>query len=276
VREAGSTGRGTELGWSSGRLLAPLLILLLFTIGCDRSQARLTVSAAADLTEAFSEIGRQFTEETGVEVSFNFGSTGQLAQQIEQGAPVDLFAAASVGYLDDLEQKGRLHPGSRYRYGKGRLVIWSRINRGIKINGLADLKNSSIERIAIANPEHAPYGIAARQALISAGLWEELSPRLVIGENVRQTLRYAESGDVDVALVALSLCYRSREDGDPTGQYVLVPEVLHRPLIQELAIIKGSTQLELARRFSDLVKSKTGQQILVKYGFSQDGLESQP
>ena len=258
----------------SVRLVAPLLVICSLLSGCERRVERLTVSAAADLTDAFGEIGKLYTAQTGVEVSFNFGSTGQLAQQIEQGAPVDIFAAASVEYLDDLERKGRLVPGSRRRYGTGRLVIWSRLDRGLRIESLADLRQSAIKRIAIANPEHAPYGIAAREALVSAGLWDELSPRLVMGENVRQTLRYAESGDVDAALVALSLCHRPNQDPTQAGQIRLIPAEAHRPLIQEMAIVTGTTQLERARQFNELVMSEAGREILIRYGFSVSGAES--
>lgn len=264
--------------WLSRALVMPWLsiCLLVFLSGCQTREARLTVSAAADLTDAFGEIGRQFTAATGMPVSFNFGSTGQLAQQIEQGAPVDIFAAASVDYLDDLERKGRIVPATRRRYGTGRLVVWSRHDRPTRIQSLADLGQPGIERIAIANPEHAPYGIAAREALITAGLWERITPRLILAENVRQTLRYAESGDVDAALVALSLCYRNREDGAPAGHFILVPQELHRPLIQEMAIISGTAQLAAARRFSDLVMSNVGREILVRYGFSVGESENRP
>ncbi|MFM8393534.1 MAG: molybdate ABC transporter substrate-binding protein [Acidobacteriota bacterium] len=255
------------------RLLAPMLVICFSFIGCEREGARLTVSAAADLTDAFAEIGQRFTAQTGMEVSFNFGSTGQLAQQIEQGAPVDLFAAASREYLDDLERKGRIVPGSRRHYGTGRLAIWTRLDRGLRIESLADLRQPGIKRIAIANPEHAPYGIAARESLIAAGLWEELSPRLVMGENVRQTLRYAESGDVDAALVALSLCHPQRQD-PPRAQITLVPADAHRPLIQEMAIITGTSQPERARQFSELVLSEVGREILARYGFSVADAES--
>ncbi len=259
----------------SGLSISFLVILLLFG-GCRQQEQRLTVSAAADLSDAFGEIAEEFRSRTGLQVSFNFGSTGQLAQQIEEGAPVDLFAAASVDYIDELERIGRLEAGSRRRYGKGRLVVWSRPDRRFKIAELADLKNRRIERIAIANPEHAPYGIAAKQALNSAGIWNDVSSRLVMAENVRQALRYGESGDVDAAIVALSLCHRKMEKGDQQGQIVIVPEEMHRPLIQEMAIIKGTTQIELAKVFSELVMSPAGQKILVKYGFSQVGQESRP
>jgi molybdate transport system substrate-binding protein len=238
----------------SRALVMPWLLICLLVIltGCQTKEARLTVSAAADLTDAFAEIGRQFTAATGMPVSFNFGSTGHL------------------------ERKGRLVPATRRRYGTGRLVVWSRQDRPTRIQSMADLGQPGIERIAIANPEHAPYGIAAREALITAGLWEKVSPRLILAENVRQTLRYAESGDVDAALVALSLCYRNREDGAAAGHFILVPAELHRPLIQEMAIINGTEQLEAARRFSELVMSDVGREILVRYGFSVGGAEKRP
>jgi len=249
--------------------LAAILVLGVLLGGACQSSARtLTVSAAADLSDAFSEIGRLYTAESGVGVSFNFGSTGQLAHQVELGAPVDIFAAASLDYILDLEKKGSLIPGSRQVYGVGRLVIWSRIDSPVKVAQIQDLNQAAVKRIAIANPEHAPYGKAAREAFVAAGVWPELLPRIVMAGNVREALQYAESGDVDVAIIARSLCQPEANPGRATGNWSLVPDSLHHPLIQALGIVSGTQNRELAEKFTGLVASEKGKQILSRYGFS--------
>jgi molybdate transport system substrate-binding protein len=238
-----------------------LLASLAFLSGCKGEVEGLTVSAAADLTEAFGEIGERFTDTTGIPVRFNFGSTGQLAQQIEAGAPVDLFAAANVAFVEDLERKGRILTGSRRLYGQGQIVLWAQEGSRIPLNSIEDLVRPEVRRIAIANPEHAPYGMAAREAIERAGRWQELEPKLVPAENVRQALRYAETGDVEVAIVARSLCRPG------VGRWTVLPAELHRPLDQALGIVSASQQREAATHFADFVLGPTGQEIMRRYGF---------
>jgi molybdate transport system substrate-binding protein len=233
----------------------------------------LIVSTAADLTCAFAEIGKQFESETGTKVVFNFGSSGQLAQQIERGAPVDVFAAADVSYVEELEKLGLILPGTKQLYARGRIVLWTQIKAGkheyFQIERLEDLARPEVRRVAIANPDHAPYGRAAREALQTTGIWEMIQPKLVLGENVRQTLQYAETGDVDVAIVAFSLVIRPADGNE--GRWVLVPQHLHRPIDQALAVVKGTAYERQARAFADYVAGLTGQTILREYGFETPG-----
>ena len=226
------------------------------------SPVTLTISAAADLGPAFREIGSRFEDQTGIKTSFNFGSTGQLAQQIEQGAPVDLFAAADVLRIDALEAKGLILPDTRKVYALGRIALWTRADSPLRLERLEDLLRPEVQRIAIANPDHAPYGVAARQAMQSAGIWEKLQDRLVLAENAQQTLQYAQTGNVDAAIVPLSL---SNQGG---GRWVLVPAELHRPIIQTLAVIKGAAHEREARSFADFVTGPQGKEVLGKYGFA--------
>lgn len=256
-------------------LLAALLMVIVPCGACQHDTRTLTVSAAADLSDAFSELGRLYTAESGVNVSFNFGSTGQLAHQVEEGAPVDIFAAASIDYIVELEKKGSLIPESRQIYGIGRLVLWSRLDSPAQVARVDELNQATIKRIAIANPEHAPYGMAAREALVTAGIWPDLLPRIVMAGNVREALQYAESGDVDVAIIARSLCPTATNTGRVPGNWSLVPDTLHRPLIQAMGIVRGSQNRELAEKFTSLVASEKGKQILTRYGFTipQGGAE---
>lgn len=254
-----------------------LLTLALLLAACQSSATvrptpppPLTVSAAADLVYAFDELGRTFEQETGVPVVFNFGSTGQLAQQIEQGAPVDLFAAANVSFIDDLAQQGLVLADTVALYARGRITLWTRTDSPLRIERIEDLAQPAVQRIAIANPDHAPYGVAAREALQSAGLWDAVQPKLILGENVRQTLQYAESGDVDVAIVALSLSQ------EVDGQWAPVPEALHAPIDQALAVVTGTQNESAARAFAAFVASPDGRAIMRRYGFVLPGEEVAP
>jgi len=224
-------------------------------------QHELTVAAASDLTPAFEELGREFESATKTKVVFMFGSTGMLTSQIENGAPVDLFAAANVSYLDQLEQKGLIIPDTKAVYARGRITLWTSNDSPVRLQGIADLARPEVQRIAIANPDHAPYGLAAKQALQSAGIWERVQPKLVYGDNIRQTLQYAETGNVEVAIVSLSLSVPSN------GRWTLIPEELHQPIDQGLAVIKGTKNEQAARAFAAFISSSQGKAVMKKYGF---------
>lgn len=264
------------------RRAAAILAIVVFAsllAGCQAVPApkaqpvTLTVSAASDLTYAFTEIGKQFEAATGNKVVFNFGSTGQLSQQIEQGAPVDVFAAANVSYVDDLEKKGLIVPGTKQEYARGRITLWTRGDSPLQVTRIEDLTRDDVKRIAIANPDHAPYGMAAKQALQTAGIWDAVQPKLVFGENIAQTLQYAETGNVDVAIMALSLSVPAAAEGATPGRYTLIPEELHKPLDQALAVIKGTQHEATARAFAAFVNGEQGRPVMRKYGFVLPGEE---
>jgi molybdate transport system substrate-binding protein len=184
-----------------------------------------------------------------------------LTRQIENGAPFDLFAAANVSYIDELDQKGLIISDSRSIYARGRITLWTPNESNLRLQGIADLARPEVQRIAIANPDHAPYGLAAKQALQSAGVWDRVQPKLVYGDNIRQTLQYAQTGNVEVAIVALSLSVQSN------GRWSLIPEELHQPIDQGLAILKTSKNEQPARAFAAFINSPQGKAILNKYGF---------
>ncbi len=244
-------------------LLASSIVLASCRSTPDTQPNELHVAAASDLTLAFEEIGKEFEAVNKTKVIFSFGSTGLLTRQIENGAPMDVFAAASVDFIDQLDQKGLVIPGTKAIYARGRIILWTTKERNLVIEDIKDLTRAEVQRIAIANPDHAPYGVAAREALQSAGIWEAVQPKLVYGENIRQTLQFAETGNVEVAIVALSLAQQG------TGQWTLVPESLHRPINQALAVIKGTKNEKAARDFSSFVSGPQGQAILAKYGFEK-------
>jgi molybdate transport system substrate-binding protein len=272
TRHAASTSGDPSLRHQCYALLASLLVCVAAPLAGCRSETTsgtqpktLTVSAASDLTPAFREIGKQFEQRDGTKVIFNFGSTGQLAQQIEQGAPVDLFAAANVSFIEGLGKKNLIIPDTKALYAQGRLTLWTRNDSPLKPERVEDLARPEFKKVAIANPEHAPYGAAAREALQTAGVWESVSQKLVFGENISQTLQYAESGNVDAAIVALSLSTQS------DGRWVLIPAEMHKPLNQALGVVRGAKHEQEARRFAAFVGSPQGRVVMRKYGFVLPG-----
>ncbi len=221
----------------------------------------IVISAAADLSPVLEKLAPLFEQESAVILKTNLGSTGQLMEQIAAGAKVDVFLAASTSAIDQLEEKDLLVPGSSRIYGRGRLVMWTREESPLSVRTLEDLVGSDVSRISIANPDHAPYGKAAREALESAGLWDQLQSKIVPGENVRQAFQFADTGNVDVGLVALSLVVKAG------GTYALVPQELHKPIDQALAIIASSTHQSEAEQFVAFLTGDVGREILQEYGF---------
>jgi molybdate transport system substrate-binding protein len=170
--------------------------------GRDTQQANereIIVAPAADVGPAFEELGKKYEQETGFKVTFSFGSTGTLAKQIENGAPFDLFAAANVAFVDNLEKEGLILPDTKALYARGRITIWTLPDSPLQVTRLENLGNLDFDYLAIANPEHAPYGTAAKEVLQSAGVWDKVKSKLVFGENVRQTQQYAETGNAGIA-----------------------------------------------------------------------------
>lgn len=256
----------TLLAWR--RLLLVLVILAFGLAPACRSnrtveERQITVAAASDLVPAFEEMARAFQSETGIRVVYSFGSTGMLTQQITNGAPMDLFAAAHISYIEQLEKLNLIISDTKTIYAVGRITLWTTKDAPFKPQKIQDLTRPEVERIAIANPDHAPYGMAARQALESAGIWEAVKPKLIYADNIRQAMQFGETGNVDVAIVALSLSLTSN------GHWVEIPQDLHKPIEQGLAVIKSTTHEPEARRFAAFISSPTGQNIMRKYGFAQ-------
>ncbi len=227
----------------------------------------LRVAAAADLALAFAEVGKAFEASSGKKVEFSFGSTGLLAKQISEGAPYDLLAAANASYVDDVVRSGACLGDTKALYARGRIVLWSSDPAKLPA-GLEGLRDPKLVKIALANPEHAPYGLAAKQALERSGLWASVEPRAVYGENVQQTMMFAQSGNADIAVVALSLAVTL------PGGYVAVDPALHEPLDQTLVVCKGGSaggKPNEARAFVAFVGSEPGRAIMRRYGFLLPG-----
>ncbi len=253
-------------------VLAFVVAFLLSVSACSRAAPErpsdtnvLNVAAAADLTSAFQEIGGLFERATGTHVVYSFGSTGTLALQIEHGAPMDVFAAANIEFVDRLEKQGLIIPDTKTLYARGRITLWTKSDSPLHIEKLGDLARPEVQKIAIANPAHAPYGLAAQQALQAARVWDAVKEKCVFGEDVRQTLQYAATGNVDAAIVALSLSVQSN------GHWTLIPQELHKPLDQALAVLKSTKNERQARQFASFINGSQGRPIMRKYGFILPG-----
>ena len=243
----GTGGSGAEVGDREG-------------ISPDR-EPRLLVLAASDLVHALPEIVEAFHARTEMGVDLVLGSSGNLATQIENGAPADLYFSANRHFVDRLEGRGRLVPGTRRDYAVGRLALISGPGSAPP-SGLAELAGPGFRVIALANPEHAPYGMAAREALQAQGLWDRVSSRLVYAENIAQATQFVRTGNADAGIVALGVIL-----GERNWDHRLIPDHLHTPLLQTAAVIQGSRHEAAARRFLELVLAEEGQTILARYGF---------
>lgn len=224
-----------------------------------------TVYAAADLDMAFREIKPLFEKATGARVTLVMGSTGNLAKQIEHGAPADVFFAANESFIDDLLAAGAVIPQTRALYAQGRIVLATPATSAVTLRELADLLKPEVRRVAIANPAHAPYGRAAQEALESVGVWEKVKPKLVYGENIRHALQFIETGSVEAGIVALSVA------GVPGVRYVPIDPRLHKPLNQVAAVVNRSPHPDLGAAFIQFLNGPEGRPIMKKYGFRLPG-----
>lgn len=244
--------------------LALAAAALLPAAACDTSTRggdTIVVSAASDLAAALPALTEAFRAETGVAVTATVGASGMLAQQILKGAPVDVFASADGSWVDRLESAGRTVPGTRATYARGELVLVLAPGLGRRAIALTDLASEEFRRVAIANPAFAPYGRAARQALERGGVWEAVQPRIIMSENVRQAVEYVVSGNVDAAIVARALV--------PDGTaWFTVSTQLYDPLLQDVVVIRGTTNERAARRFVEFLTTGGGPAVLRSHQFT--------
>jgi molybdate transport system substrate-binding protein len=229
-----------------------LIAAALFAITAA-SAADLVVAAASDLAPMGSALEQGFQKAAHAPVKFSFASSGSIAQQVENGAPFDVFLSADEHYVKDLAASGRLESDTVV-YAFGRVALWSRDG---SVRSFEDLKKPSVKHLSIPNPEHAPYGIAARKALETRGMWSEIQPKIVYGENVRQALQFAESGNADAVITSWTLL---------KGRGVLLPEEWHDPIRQAGGVVKSSGQIALARQFLKFLTSDEGRKILENGG----------
>ena len=225
------------------------------------------VAAASDLQFAVEEIAAAFAAETGMRVRLSMGSTGNFARQIREGAPFEIFMAADEQFIADLHADGLMRDEGDL-YGVGRIVIMvphgSTLTPDAELNNLAEmLAAGQITRFAIANPEHAPYGMRAREAMITRGIWDDLQPVMVLGENVSQAAQFALSGNAEGGIIAYSLALAPQVA--PKGTFELIPEDWHEPLRQRMALLNNAGPV--AEAFYAYMMEPAAREIMKRYGF---------
>ena len=251
------------------RIVSRFLIFLFVLLTCQAARSQeVRVAAAADLKFALDELGAQYEKHSGNKIAAIYGSSGNFFAQIQNGAPFDLFLSADIEYPRKLEAAGLTEAGTLYEYAVGRIVIWmpSEARADVAKLGWKALLEPSVERIAIANPEHAPYGRAAVAALRKAGVYEQVRTRLVYGENIAQAAQFVAAGSAQAGIIALSLAV-SPPMRD--GKRWEIPEDTHPPIEQGAVILKSAKDKDGARALLAFLKSDTGRKILKTYGFTQ-------
>ncbi|MGA2855546.1 MAG: molybdate ABC transporter substrate-binding protein [Candidatus Sulfotelmatobacter sp.] len=233
-----------------------------------KNTPELVVAAAADLSTALQEIARNYEEKTSVKVKLSLGASGALTQQIQNGAPFDLFFSADMDYPRQLIGAGQADGASLYQYAVGKLVLWvpadSRLD--VERQGMNALLDPSVKKIAVANPQHAPYGRAAVAALQHYGLYDRIADRLVLGENVSQAAQFVESGNAQAGFVALAHALAPGMQGK--GKYWQVPAEAYPALAQGVVVLANSPHKKEAAEFVEYVKTKEAADVLRKYGFT--------
>jgi molybdate transport system substrate-binding protein len=214
------------------------------------------------------QIGDNYEKTAGVKVKLSFGASGALTQQIQNGAPFDLFFSADMDYPRQLIAAGNADAASLYQYAVGKLVLWVPADSSLDLEhrGVSALLDPSVKKIAIANPQHAPYGRAAVAALKHAGLYDQLSDRLVLGESVSQAAQFAESGNAQAGFVALAHAIAPSMSGK--GKYWEVPAEYYPPLAQGAIVLSHSQHKKEAADFLEYIKTKEAADLLRKYGFT--------
>ncbi len=248
------------------------LLLLAWTAACGRSggapQPVVRIAAASDLRFALDDLVAGFRRaHPDIGVSVSYGSSGNFYAQLLNGAPFDVYLSADLSYPQLLEARGLVVPQSRFTYGVGRLVVWvpAASTLDVEHRGLAALADRSIAHVAIANPAHAPYGRAAEAALRSAGVYDAVKGRLVLGETVSQTLQFVQSGAADAGVVALSLALAPTVAAQ--GRYAVVPLDLYPRMEQGGVVMRAAHDRDAAMAFRAFMLDAPARETLKRFGF---------
>jgi molybdate transport system substrate-binding protein len=248
------------------RLVLAVAIFVGLSGGLCAAQ-EVTVAAAADLQFVMQDVGARFQSETGKSVKLIYGSSGNFAQQLQNGAPFDMFFSANLDYPKQLETAGLTETGTIYRYAIGKIVIWVANNSKLDVSsGLKALLDPSIKKIAIANPEHAPYGKAAVAALQKEGIYDQVKDKFVLGENISQTASFVASGSADVGILALSLALSPNMKDK--GRYAEIPAGDYPPIEQACVIMRSSKNKTVAAQFQKFIQSPAIRELFQQYGFA--------
>ncbi len=248
--------------------MTKLLSLLMLFAATLASAQEITVAAAADMSAALPELVDAYTKKTGQTVKLSFGASGNLTNQIENGAPFDIFFSADEQYPQQLIKEGLASKDTLYRYAVGRLVLWIPNDSPLVLSelGIKALLDPSIKKIAIANPATAPYGRAAEATLRHYEIYDKVSSRLVVGENIRQAAQFVQSGNAQAGLIALSHALAPALNAQ--GRYWKVPLDAYPTLNQAAVVLTRSKEQDAARKFLDFLRTPEATSLLTSYGFS--------
>lgn len=252
------------------RITLILALLASFALAKEARSQEIRIAAASDLRFAMPELATSFEKQTGTHVGVTYESSGNIFSQLRNGAPFDLFFSADVDYPKRLEAAGLIVPGSLYTYAVGRIVIWTSADAKVDLRGQGwnVLLDPSVQKIAIANPEYAPYGRAAVSALQKAGIYDRVKSKLVLGESVSQAAQFVQSGNAQAGILAESIV---KSSAMRDGQSWEIPADLYLPLEQAAVVLKSAASRDKAFSFLQFVKSPDGRSILDKYGFQPAG-----
>jgi len=253
----------------------------LFFLGClaqlslAAQAPTIRVAAASDLKFALTDVAASYEKQSGVKLSLTFGSSGNFFAQIQNGAPFDIFFSADSDYPRKLSEAGLVLPNSVDSYAVGKLVLWSPANSKLtpEKSGWQSLLDPDVQKIAIANPDHAPYGRAALEALKNSGFYEKIKSKLVFGENISQAAQFVQSGNAEIGILAASLIHSPSFASDHVWK---IPQDLYTPLLQSFVVLESSTNKPAALAFLAYVKSPSAQTALEKYGFAKPESLDQP
>lgn len=252
-----------------------LFFLLVLIAGCSNNadnhsknsqSTTLTVSAAVSLTDALDELKTQYEKDHDIALKFNLGGSGTLAQQIQQGAPADIFISANEDWMNTLEQNGDIDAETRHDIASNRIVMIARKNSNLKLRSIQDLDPSKVDQIAIGNPESVPVGKYTKQTLENMHLWNKLSQdQLVQAKDVRQVLSYVETGNTEIGFVYES----DAKISDKVKVLAVADTHAHDPIVYPAAVTSASKHKEAAKEFLSFLQSDQAQKTLQKYGFKQ-------
>lgn len=258
-------------------ILVSVLILAVAVTGCNSSSSstskgtspktgeRITVAAAADLALAFKDIEALYEQSTGNDAEITYSSSGTAREQIANGAPYDVYASANIKYVDDLIARDRVIADSKELYAIGRIGAATLVGNSLQVTQASDLLKPEYKKIAIADPSHAPYGLAAKEALQSLGLWDQLEAKMVNAKDIQDALTMLKTGNVEAAFISLSVYNKSEVN------FLLIDDKLYNPLKQAIAVVKGTQHEKAAREFIKFVNGEQGRDIMKKYGFVLPG-----
>jgi len=244
-----------------------LLVLLFFPCARNAYAQSLRIAAASDLQFALTDLAAQYEKQSGARLAVTYGSSGNFFAQIQNGAPFDLFFSADVTYPQKLIDAGFAEPDSRYTYAFGRIVLWVPSDSSLNPAQLqgSTLLDARVQKIAIANPDHAPYGRAAVAALQKAGVYEQVKSKLVYGENISQAAQFVISGSAQAGILAFSL---ATSPAMKSGKYWEIPRELYPPLEQSVVLLKSSPNQPAARAFLSFLQTESARATLARYGFT--------